>query len=293
VTSTQSAIRDAQYIKLSDGRRLGFAEYGYVRGKTILYFHGGISCRLDLAWAASHFASRGIKVIAPDRPGVGISDPKPDRTMIDWAADIEELMMQLELDDCALLGWSLGSAYVLPCALALGEMFTKVATVGSCAAFDSPEYIAELGLFMDRFLLSCPEKYRWVARAVLNLSTKAPPHMLKKLAESEVSKSQADHEILKLMSTRDVTDFLMGSLQQGPDGVIDDYWVVREPWGFPVEEIGIDMTLFQGEEDYLAPMSGALRLSKLIPGARLVTIPRAGHFLMHTHLDQVLDALVK
>lgn len=293
MTSSQMAIRDGQCITLSDGRLLGFAEYGYVAGKTILYFHGGVSCRLDLSWAAQRLAARGVKVIAPDRPGIGLSDPKPGRTLLDWSADVEELILQLELEDLSLLGWSLGSLYVLPVALTMGDLFSKVVTVGSCAMFDSPEYISELGLFLDRFLLTCPEKYRWVARQVISLSSKAPASMLKRLAESEVSRSASDLDVLRRMPVSEVVDFIQGSIMQGPDGVIDDYWTVREPWGFSPEEIGIDMMLFHGEEDYVAPMSGALRLSRLIAGARLTTIPKAGHFLMHTHLDKVLDALTK
>jgi pimeloyl-ACP methyl ester carboxylesterase len=293
VATIHTSIRDSLYITLSDGRRLGFAEYGHLRGKPILYFHGGVSCRLDIAFAADQLAEKGLKVIAPDRPGLGLSDPSPGRNLLDWAADVEELMIELELQDIPLLGWSLGTPYVYACAHALPDMFSKIACIGACHNFDSPEYVQELGLFLDRFLITCPPNYRWVARSILTLSAKAPSAMLKKLAESEVSKSPADHEVVKLMSVRDVTDFVYGSMQQGPDGIIDDYWAVREPWGFSLSEIGVDMMIYHGEEDCIAPMSGASRVATLIPGARLITVPKSGHFLLHTKFDQVIDSLFK
>lgn len=289
----QSSVRDSLYVTLSDGRRLGFAEFGHQRGKPILYFHGGVSCRLDIAFAADRLAEKGLKVIAPDRPGLGLSEPLPEYTLLDWAADVEELMQQLELAEIPLVGWSLGTPYVLACAHALPQMFSKFVCVGTCGPFDSPEYVQELGLFLDRFLLTCPPSFRWLARAILSLSGKAPAHMLKRLAESEVSKSQADLDIVRRMSIRDVTDFVYGALQQGPDGIIDDYWAVREAWGFRPSEIGVDVMMYQGEDDYIAPMSGATRLSELIPGARLITVPKAGHFLLHTKFDQVFDPLYK
>jgi len=278
-------------VKLSDGRTLGFAEFGDPRGSPMLYFHGGISCRLDMAFAAERAFERGIRIIAPDRPGTGLSDRLPDRTLTDWAIDVEEFLDQIELDKVALFGWSLGSSYVFPCAHRIPERFTRIATVGSCAMFDSPEYIEEMGLYLDRFLISCPPSFRWLMRTFLVLLGKAPAHMLKNEAEKEVSKSASDLAVVRGMSYSDVTTMLNGSLFQGGDGVIDDYWAVREPWGFALNEILVDITMFHGDEDTIAPLSGATRLSELIPGARLVSVPATGHFVQHRKLDLIFDTL--
>lgn len=293
MTTKHSEVRDGLGVKLSDGRTLGFAEFGDPRGKPLLYFHGGISCRLDIAFAAPRCAERGIRIIAPDRPGTGLSDRLPNRNLLDWAQDVEEFLDILELDKVALFGWSLGSAYVFPCAHRMPDRFTNIATVGSCAMFDSPTYIEEMGLYIDRFLIQCPPSFRWMLRSFLVLLGKAPAHMLKNEAEKEVSRSPSDLAVVRAMSYSELTSLLYGSLFQGGDGIIDDYWAVRESWGFSPSEIGIDMTLFHGDEDTIAPLSGATRMSELIPGARLVNVPDAGHFLQHRKLDLVLDALYK
>lgn len=293
MVTTHLSTRDGLAMTLSDGRRLGWAEFGDPGGKAMLYFHGGISCRLDIRFAAGEFADRGIRVIAPDRPGVGLSDRKSDRNLLDWSFDVAELMDKLYLEELPLLGWSLGSAYVFSCAYNLPGRFPRIATVGSCAMFDSPEYVQELGLFIDRLLITCPENFRWLLRAALELSGKAPPHMLKRSIESEMSKSPPDLAVVRMMPASDLADFLYGSLVQGGDGVIDDYWAVREPWGFDPGDIGVDIMLYHGEDDHLAPMSGSVRLSNLIPGARLVAVPDAGHFLLHRKLDMVIDLLFK
>jgi pimeloyl-ACP methyl ester carboxylesterase len=280
-------------VKLSDGRTLGFAEFGDPRGKPLLYFHGGMSCRLDIAFAAEQCAERGIRIISPDRPGTGLSDPLPNRNLLDWAIDVEEFLNELELDQVALMGWSLGSSYVFPCAYRTPDRFTRIATTGSCAMLDSPQYIEELGLFVDRLIITCPPSMRWALRSALVLLGKAPAHMLKNQAEKEVSASPADLAVVRAMSFAEFSSLFYGSLAQGGDGIIDDYWAAREPWGFSVSEIGIDMMLFHGDQDTIAPISGATRLSDLIPGARLIDVPGAGHFVQHTKLDLILDALFK
>src|SRR6185295_2497152 len=89
--------RSAQLLKLSDGRMLCYAEYGDPQGKPLLYFHGGPGSRLDMAPAEATFLEHGIRMIAPDRPGMGQSDRKGNRTLLDWADDIAELIDHLNL----------------------------------------------------------------------------------------------------------------------------------------------------------------------------------------------------
>lgn len=60
-------------IRLRDGRRLSYAQYGDPGGFPILSAHGGLACRLDVAAAGSIAESCGVRLIAPDRPGVGRS----------------------------------------------------------------------------------------------------------------------------------------------------------------------------------------------------------------------------
>ena len=80
--------------RLRDGRRLGYAEYGDPAGFAVVNCHGGLACRLDVAAADGVARDAAIRLISADRPGVGLSDPKPGRTVLDWADDAEDLMEQ-------------------------------------------------------------------------------------------------------------------------------------------------------------------------------------------------------
>lgn len=99
-----------QTIRLDDGRALGFAKYGDPAGRPIFYFHGSPSCRLDWswfgdeAWALSH----GVRFIAIDRPGMGLSDYQPDRRLVDWPDDVAELADALGIETFGVWGLSAG-----------------------------------------------------------------------------------------------------------------------------------------------------------------------------------------
>jgi pimeloyl-ACP methyl ester carboxylesterase len=97
-----------QVCRLRDGRRLGFVEYGDPAGYPVLNCHGGLACRLDVAAADGVARKAAIRPISANRPGIGRSDPQPGRTVLDWAADVEDLAKHLGVDRFAAMGWSMG-----------------------------------------------------------------------------------------------------------------------------------------------------------------------------------------
>ena len=50
--------------------------------------------------------NRGLKLIAVDRPGIGLSDPVEPRSLTDFGGDIEELMERLRLKRPVVMGVS-------------------------------------------------------------------------------------------------------------------------------------------------------------------------------------------
>ena len=78
-------------IKLKDGRKLGYSEYGDLKGKPIFYFHGWPTSRLQAQYLDPIAKKLGARIISIDRPGYGLSDHKNDRILLDWPDDIIEL----------------------------------------------------------------------------------------------------------------------------------------------------------------------------------------------------------
>src|SRR4029079_7237537 len=93
-------------IRLSDGRRLGYAEYGDPNGRPVLFFHGFGTSRVICPPDVELARSLGARLIAVDRPGIGLSEALPGRRLLDWPRDVAELANQLKLDRFAIIGWS-------------------------------------------------------------------------------------------------------------------------------------------------------------------------------------------
>ena len=276
--------------RLRDGRRLGYAEYGDPLGTPIVYAHGGLSSRLDIAFASERCRTAGVRLLAPDRPGIGLSDPQSGRSLLDWPGDVAQLADAIGLECFAVLGWSAGGAYALACAHRLGQRITAVGIVAGMAPLERAEMIGELGMRADRLLFSLAGRAPAVAALGLGVAGRLPRKVIRAALRRDL-RSDSDREIIAAASLAESTDFFLEAFRQGPRGIVEDYRVTGGPWGFRPEEIRADVFLWHGAEDNLLPLRHARALAARLPNARLDVLPDRGHFLLHRELPRALDAL--
>ena len=116
-------------LTLPDGRQLAWAEFGTAAGSPVLYCHGFPGSRLEAAFADGTAKHAGVRLIAADRPGVGLSDRLPGRSVLGWVDDIRALGDHLDIERFHVVGVSGGAPYALACAFALPDRIPSVAIV--------------------------------------------------------------------------------------------------------------------------------------------------------------------
>jgi pimeloyl-ACP methyl ester carboxylesterase len=120
-------------MTLKDGRLLGYYEFGDPQGKPVMYIHSYPDSGVALSGFEGSAAKRlGIRLIGPDRPGIGKSTLQPGRTVSDYPSELLQLIENLGLKDYRLLGRSGGTGYTLASAQQLPMRSLKA--VGNCAA---------------------------------------------------------------------------------------------------------------------------------------------------------------
>lgn len=90
-------------ITLPDGRQLGYAQYGTENGIPIICMHGLPGSRIDFARSDAAAKSVGARLIAVDRPGIGLSSLHPRGTLLTFASDVGILADKLGLSSYAVL----------------------------------------------------------------------------------------------------------------------------------------------------------------------------------------------
>src|SRR3954453_20066034 len=90
-----------------DGRSLAWAQYGDRAGDTVLWFHGTPGARHQLPFDAGDLAlARHLRIVTVERPGTGDSSPHNYEQIVDFAADLREVVDDLGIDEFAVVGLS-------------------------------------------------------------------------------------------------------------------------------------------------------------------------------------------
>ncbi|MEM8863860.1 MAG: alpha/beta hydrolase, partial [Chloroflexota bacterium] len=133
-------MNDYKQITLKDGRKLAYSTYGSEpEGKPIFYHHGWPSSRLEGANYGDAATKLNGRLIAVDRPGIGRSDLKPNRKLLDWPDDLSELADQLGIDQFYVLGTSGGGPYVAACAYRIPDRLLGAGIVAGLSPMTNPK----------------------------------------------------------------------------------------------------------------------------------------------------------
>ena len=78
----------------------------------------------------------GVRLIAPDRPGFGLSTPLPRRRILDWPHDVVAAAAALELPRFSVLGISAGLPYAAACAVVFPHQVEQVVIFSGLGRLD-------------------------------------------------------------------------------------------------------------------------------------------------------------
>ncbi|MFC1905171.1 alpha/beta fold hydrolase [Chloroflexota bacterium] len=282
--------RTDQTIKLRDGRTLGYAEYGASQGKPIFYFHGFPGSRIDwlLCDADESAAELNARIIAVDRPGMGLSDFKRGREILDWPDDLIELADALLLDRFATLGMSGGGPYSAACAFKIPERLTTIAIVCGMGPSEAPGAKEGISWFY-------PGKPSMIRRLILMLSSmgvrKNPDRFLSRSKEMvpEPDKLSLDQPEL----AKAYIDTIGESLRLGVGGANREATLYTRPWQFRLQDITTEVHLWHGELDLNVPISVGRYVANAIPNCHATFLKDEAHIsLPHNHIREILNILV-
>jgi pimeloyl-ACP methyl ester carboxylesterase len=279
-------------VTLTDGRALAYEEYGDPAGTPVLSFHGGLSSRLDAATADTAAQELGVRLISPDRPGMGQSDFQPNRTLLDWPHDVTELANTLGLGSFAVMGWSAGGPYAAVCAAKLADRINAVALLSSSVPLD--RFGTTKGLTIDdRIMLFLTERAPRLASALMRLTIADASD---KRLHRELNRSfpKVDRAILEEGDTAmQVVAFVRESMRNGTEGCILDYRIFGAPWGFELEEIEAPVSIWEGTDDHTGPPEYRAYLEQHIAHATVTLVPQEGHLsLLPHHANEILHDLI-
>ncbi|MBK1731072.1 alpha/beta fold hydrolase [Thiococcus pfennigii] len=285
-----------QHLRLADGRRLAYAEYGGKDGPPVLYCHGFPSSHREARLLEPAARRLGVRLITLDRPGYGGSDACPERTLLDWADDCAAVLDRLGLARTALVGVSGGGPFALACAARIPERFTTCTLV--CPL--GPVYRTEV-------LAAMPGP----ARAALQLVRRAPrlgrlvygppvsdllarwPTLIERIRDAAAP--PIDRDLLAEPRIRTIMNTsLRDALGRGARGARRDIRLYTQPWGFDIADIDLPIDLWHGEIDGTVPVAHARWYAGHLRRCTPHILPGEGHFSLPVQqAETILTRLIE
>lgn len=282
--------RTNQTLELEDGRTLGYAEYGAEDGKPVFVFHGFPGSRLT--WPAFDpndcAGELGLRIIAPERPGYGLSDFQPGRELLDWPDDVVALADLLGIDRFAVLGLSGGGPFASVCAYKIPDRLEATALVVGMGPADAPG-------IKDGDCWTFPGKGSLKRRLLLWLTAMVVRKKPDKFIEQMVSAVSApDRRVLEAHPevASMFTDDWREAFRSGVRGAHYESTLYKRPWGFRLQDVSADVHLWHGTQDNNVPVSVGRSVAETIPQCHATFIEDEGHFsLPYKHLRDILSVL--
>lgn len=281
-------------VSVADGRVVGYAEYGSEEGAALLFFHGVPGSRFDAPelWPEE---PDDLRVVAPDRPGFGLSTFQPGRRMTDWASDIASLADQIGIDRFRVLGFSGGGPFALAAAQALPERVLAAAVVAGGGPVEGKESLAGMNR-VNRLIFALARKAPVALRPLVALQARGMNRRPEKIidqAANDRSLPQADRDVFGDPRIRDLM-VTAGpeALRQGGRAVVQEVSLIARPWGFDPAAIVRPVLIWHGDADTHVPVELAKKVAERIPDCRLGIFPGEGHFIVPRHWPEILAALM-
>lgn len=225
--------KEVQHITLSNGRKLGYAEYGDPSGKPLFFFHGWPSSRLRTQAMDEAAQEANVRIISTDRPGYGNSDYKHDRTILDWPKDVTELADKLRIDKFAIEGVSGGGPYAAACAYAIPDRITRAGIVVGLAPTYAPDILEDMD-WIYRVGWENYSKYPLLATLGAWYQQILTRHFTKATALN--FPARADQDAVKAFQGKEELDN-KEAFRQGIKGAEKDLLLYTSDWRFELSNI--------------------------------------------------------
>jgi len=277
-------------IKLKNGLNLGYAEHGDPRGVIMFYYHGWPSARVQGELMDEVGKKFGLRIISPDRPGIGLSDYQPNRQLRDWPETLAQLAAHVQAEKFHIMGWSGGGPYVLATALAMPE---RVISATICCGAPPLKFLGYQHMFwVYRMMIHLRGIFPSVLGLVLRIGKaitggqpdKAPLKWMLGMLGVEDRRVLADPYIFKV-----VRGGMIEALRRGPKMVIADADIYLSEWDFEVSRIDPLIHFWHGKEDRNISWKYSEQIAALMPHTTTHWLEKEGHYsLPITHIERIV-----
>jgi pimeloyl-ACP methyl ester carboxylesterase len=241
----------------------------------------------SLGFGATHLPALGLRLLAIDRPGLGLSDPHPNKTLSSWVDDVRELINIRNLHPILAVGFSQGAPFTF--ALAEARLVEAIAIVSGQDELSHPSSrpllhpdVAQMVAAVEQDAVAFEQHFSQIAtwkglwQLIVNISAECDRALY-----LNDSFSQAYQRCLQ------------EGFFQGARGYARDLVNAVSAWSFALEDITIPVDLWYGGLD-TSPVHSpdfGVTLAARLPQATHILDPNEGGSILWRRSHDILSKL--
>ncbi len=293
-----SNLPEPHFLVLRDGRRLCYFEHGSPAGMPVLLFHNVMGSGHELPPNVYELACRlNLRIVVPERPGYGESDPLPRRGHADNALDMEELLAALGIDEVVLMGHSIGCMHAYATASHLGPRVRRVIMVSPMPRYrdlmDAPQHI-NLTL---KATMACVKYAPFLLKPIFQLMIRNDvDSFLDRSIEMMRPAPEEGHSLrhrLNLLKEKPyISDNLRRSMKQGMQVWVEELELNLKPWTVNQSPYA-QYEIWHGDLDPQVPIALVEHMAKQLKAARFEVLKGEGHGFLMGYAEAILESVAK
>jgi pimeloyl-ACP methyl ester carboxylesterase len=281
-------------IVTRSGRMLEVWQYGDPTGSPVFFFHGLIGSHHQASYIDEPARRAGLRIIAPNRPGVGRSEFTPRSSALEAVPDVEDTARTLGLGEFSVIGISGGAPYALATLHQLRFRVRSATLISGMGPIRLRGALRGLRL-SDRIGLEIVTRSPRLARREFERWNESfqqcPTRFLERFIAKLVPSDRALFEncVLSNLFRQDMDQvFRVGC---GPESLTQEVVGFRN-LRLPLETLPRDrrVVLWHGLSDDLVPPAMSYQMARRLPNCEAHFVP-GGHFVAVSIAEQIVTRL--
>lgn len=291
--ASTSGGTNAKLYRNSNGSTISYGDYGPTNGTPVFIFHHLLGSLNEKPNDTELLERLGIRLIVPERPGIGLSSPVSEPSLTKNAHDIGELADSLKLSKFYALGLSSGGPYAAACAALLGKRVVKLGLAAAMYPIDELPKTIPIGR-PQQFLTNAARYWPAVALSILKFRyRKLLENPEQSVEEFRRHGSKADRLLMQDTGYRRTRlQNLKRSRSLPVEIFAKEIVMLSQPWQFNVSDIQVPVTIWHGHQDDFFSVRHAKAMSHQLSKCDFHSDADWGHFFFYQEWERLLGTLV-
>ena len=293
VRRNETGVNDTGMLDLEDGRILGFGDYGPESGQPVVVCHHLFGSRKDTPLDLGLLDRLDVRLIVPERPGIGSSTAVDKHGLLACAEDVAQLVDALGIESFHLLGTSSGGPHAAACAALLPERVRGLGLAASLMPWDELPAGTPVDL-THRFLVGMSRRWPAGVRALLVRRYRAQLGRPDAALIDLIARGNAAD--VRLFEVPAIAERRLRNVRTAarvaPDVFASELVTLFRPWGFSLRDLRLPIRVWHGRMDDFFSCSQAESLARELPDCRARFRDDWGHFFFYREWEMLLSDLL-